>query len=238
MTEDRYTRHRPLLSEEGWERLCGARILIAGVGGLGSHVLGSLGRLAPLVLELWDPGVTDEPDLNRQVLYGPQDLGRNKVETAAERLCTQNPELKITAFAEALTVERFAETRSAADAPEVDVVFDCLDSFSARAGLADIQLRYELPVFHAGVEGWYGQASSFLSAAHSYEQVFGKGFREIPPAGKPIFAHVVAVLAATQVSEFLSWCEDPGRTPLSHTLLLYDGRSSTIDKIALDNSEQ
>ncbi|MFW5797854.1 MAG: HesA/MoeB/ThiF family protein, partial [Spirochaetota bacterium] len=83
---DRYARHRPLFSPGAWERLGRTRIVLAGMGGLGSHVAQTVARLAPVNMELWDPATVDEPDLNRQVLYRPEHLGAAKVEVAAREL--------------------------------------------------------------------------------------------------------------------------------------------------------
>ncbi len=235
MKQARYTRHRPLLSDSAWLRLCSSRVAIAGAGGLGSHVLTALSRLGPMELELWDPGITDEPDLNRQVLYGPADVGNSKVHVAAQRLFEQNRELRITALDQEISLRSYARRHPPGESAPV-LIFDCLDSFAARGGLADIQQAYQTPVLHAGVEAWYGQASTFLTPERSYARVFGPEFRNIPPADKPVFPHVVSALAAIQVAEFLGWCENPEATPLSDKLLMYDGRTSSTACISLNTS--
>gem|GEM_PF-1445761 len=148
----RYARHRSLLTSTQWERLGDMRIVVAGAGGLGTHVLDALVRLAPLQIEIWDPGVLDEPDLNRQSLYAESDLGRRKVEAARERLLAINPEAHITTVADFVTAESspgktfLSGIQARADGAGLpatgpdqharfDVCFDCLDSFPARAAL-------------------------------------------------------------------------------------------------------
>ncbi|MDA3948894.1 MAG: ThiF family adenylyltransferase [Spirochaeta sp.] len=226
---DRYTRHRTFFSDAGWHRLTSTVIVIAGVGGLGSHVLSSVARLGPVKLLLWDPGVIDAPDLNRQVLYTPADIGRQKVEVAAEVLVRINPEVQVSTQALPITAERCDTVCASAQ----HVVFDCLDSFTARAELDAIRSRRGWTVFHGGVEGLYGQAVTFGPDGAGYAGVFGPEYATMAAAGKPILPMTVAVIAAMQVGEFVHWCNGDGSTPLSRTMFVYDGRAMRSDGIAL-----
>ncbi len=228
----RYSRHRPLLSDAAWERMCAARIVVAGAGGLGSHVLQVLSRLGALHIEIWDPALLDEPDLNRQVLYAEGDVGRPKVLAAAERLRAINPQLDVTAVQDAVPVDAAGVPLGDADRSEV-VVFDCLDSFAAREGLDALHHRIGCPVFHGGVEGWYGQVTTLLPGRGGYARVFGPEYAEIPGGPKPILVHTVAAVAAFQTGEFLHWCADPHETPLCSSLLLYDGKTMRTDRVEL-----
>jgi Dinucleotide-utilizing enzymes involved in molybdopterin and thiamine biosynthesis family 2 len=229
--ENRYMRHRPLLSNSAWQRLCETPMLVAGVGGLGSHVLESLSRLGPLTLELWDPGELNTPDLNRQILYAEADLGRPKVEAAAERLSAINRELTLRPMHGALSAARFDAESSLAGGPFV--LFDCLDSFAARGELEKIRQARKCPVFHGGVDGWFGQATTFLGSGAGYEGAFGPEFASIPAGPKPILPQTVAATAGFQVSEYLHWCENPEKTPLSSAMLMYDGESMRVDRVEL-----
>lgn len=217
-------------------------VLVAGAGGLGSHVLESLVRLAPLQLELWDPGVLDEPDLNRQILYNESDLGRPKAEAAADRLRRINSELTVHPVPFAIDPKSFPAHSALADrtatAPAYAggppfVIFDCLDSFDARAGIDRIADDHGAPVFHGGVEGWFGQAATILPRTGGYAHRFGPDFGSIPRAPKPIFPQTVATVAAVQVAEFVHWCIDAESPTLARSLLLYDGMLMRFDRIEL-----
>lgn len=210
---DRYARHRDLIGPGGWERLCSLRVLVAGCGGLGSHVLDLLARLAPMRLELWDPGVLDEPDLNRQSLYVPADLGSLKAEAARRRLLEINPELQVVIRVEPILADSFAGQAFGG----IDACFDCLDSFSARAGLEKAviaargrQSGATLPIFHGGVSGFYGQAAAITPPEPGYAHLFGPGFETVPADPKPVFPPAVAIVASLQVSEFVSWLKSDG----------------------------
>ena len=226
---ERYSRHRDLLSDRGWEGLLSTRVVVAGAGGLGSHVLELLVRLAPLRLAVWDPGILDTPDLNRQILYTAEDLGAKKAEAACRRLKRINPDATVDCYSRPLDPESFA----AAETGENFVLFDCLDSFAGRKGLEEIQDARGCPIFHGGVEGWYGQAATFRRDGRRYGDAFGADWFRLPKAGKPILPQVCAAIASCQVREYLGWLEEPGSTPLDGALLLYDGKSLTTNILRL-----
>lgn len=226
MDEQRYSRHRAFFSDEAWQRMLATPVVIAGVGGLGGHVAGLLARIAPLTLEIWDPAVVDEPDLNRQVLYTTEDLGRRKVAVAAQALLRINPGLRITTHAEALTATSFvAPEPPVPGATGVSfVLFDCLDNYPARRELQTVHRGHGAPLFHGGAEGWYGQAGTLIDAGAGYDSMLGPGWEDYPKATKPILPQVPQVVAATQVGEYLRYSIDGPPTPLSGRLWLYDGR--------------
>ncbi len=244
MMNQRYIRHREMLNDEAWDRMCSTPVVIAGAGGLGSHVLTSLARLAPLNLEIWDPGVLDEPDLNRQILYTESDLGRRKADAAAEALLTFNSALTLHIHPEKLTAKSFfisddateRTSQLSAEAPRF-VIFDCLDSFEARYELELIRRRYSVPLFHGGVEGWYGQAATFLPGSPGFTGLLGPEFRHLPKAAKPILPQTVSAVASFQVGEYVHWCVNPSKTPLSEALLVYDGMSMRTETITLSQRE-
>jgi len=232
----RYARHVDLIGTTGWERLCSMRILVAGCGGLGSHVLDLLARLAPFRLELWDPGLLDEPDLNRQSLYVPADLGSRKAETARLRLLEINGDLQVAIRTEPIQADSLVGT----DFGGVDACFDCLDSFASRAGLekaviaaGERQTGSSLPIFHGGVSGFYGQAATITPPGHGYEHLFGPGFENVPADPKPVFPPAVAIVASLQVSEFIAWLKSEG-TPRGLELVTVDCVRNSFDRIRIE----
>ncbi len=212
-TPERYSRHRELFDAGGWERLCSARVVVAGAGGLGSHVLDMLVRRAPLRVEIWDPGVLDPPDLNRQILYTDADLGMTKVEIARRRLEKINPAARIAVRAEAVLPGSLLGSLIGG----VDACFDCLDSFASRAALETALLEstrrfaangahsQAVPLFHGGVSGYFGQAALLTPPPFGYSRVFGHDFSEIPAGPKTVMPFAVAMVAATQVAQFVRW---------------------------------
>ena len=245
--DQRYLRHYELLSEPARHRLLNTRFVVAGAGGLGCNLLALLVRIAPVQLEIWDPAVLDAPDLNRQVLYTPDDLGQPKAKLAVERLSAVNPGIRAVGHVQSLNAHTYNELHLAASLPPHghsqpptqptqptqpthSAVLDCLDSFPARAGIEPIARELGAPIFHGGVELWFGQTTTLLPE-FSYANAFGPEFSAKPPAAKPIMPHIPAVIASLQVAEILAWCENPDSTPLSGVLCLYDGRQHRLEHL-------
>ena len=235
---DRYERHRTLLSSSGWKRLTETVIVCAGAGGLGSFVLELCVRLGPMTIHVWDPGKLDTPDLNRQILYTTEDLGRKKSEAACRRLASVNPEASLTCYSRKLTAESFAQAYGKPEAAPGFVLFDCLDSFAARGELESIRRAYGCTVFHGGVEGWFGQVATFLPGGAGYREAFGGGWDALPGAKKPIIPAVVATVASYQVGAFIGWLEDPEACPRSGKILLYDGKTLTTRSVTIPGNRK
>ncbi len=231
--DDRYVRHADLLGADLWRRLRTLRVLVAGAGGLGTHVLDLLVRMAPLRLELWDPGLLDEPDLNRQCLYTPADLGAPKTDAARRRLGQINPDAEIAAHFEALG----SDSAAGLDFDGVDVCLDCLDSFSARADLEKAVLRIRertggaaIPIFHGGVSGFFGQTATLLPPEYGYARVFGPDFARVGADPKPVFPPAVAMVAALQTSALIAWLRSGGKVAFG-ALTLVDAAGNSFDRI-------
>lgn len=152
MPVDRYLRQIAVWGREAQKKLASSKALVVGLGGLGSAaslylVAAGVGRLT-----LVDHDRVEESDLNRQVLHWSRDVGKLKVESAAEKLRELNPEVEVECAAERLSsVERAVEFVEG-----VDIVVDCLDNWSARLILNEACVRAGKPLIHAAVEGAAG----------------------------------------------------------------------------------
>jgi molybdopterin/thiamine biosynthesis adenylyltransferase len=95
---DAYQRNRGLFNDEQVQRLKSAKVVIAGVGGVGGIQSVTLARFGIGELVIFDPGVFDEPDMNRQYGAMKSTIGRNKAVVTEELLRDINPFLKLTAL--------------------------------------------------------------------------------------------------------------------------------------------
>jgi molybdopterin/thiamine biosynthesis adenylyltransferase len=154
-------------------RLARARALVVGVGGLGSPAALALARAGIGELGLVDPDVVEISNLHRQLLYEEGDIGRAKVEVAAERLRTVASALRITTWQ-----ERFPDGDAAAALAGYDVVLDGTDTIAAKFAVNDAAVAAGVPLVHAGVLGFRGQLMTVLPGETAcYRCVF-----EEPPA--------------------------------------------------------
>ena len=125
----RHARHVALaqVGNAGQQRIGDARILIVGVGGIGCAAASYLASSGVGQLDLNDFDTVDETNLGRQILFGPGDVGKGKANTAAARLATRNPDIRISVLDERLD----ASAMSAAVA-DADIVLDGSDNFATR----------------------------------------------------------------------------------------------------------
>ncbi|MBL8260462.1 MAG: ThiF family adenylyltransferase [Candidatus Competibacteraceae bacterium] len=135
-----------LIGAEGLRRLRRARVLVAGLGGVGGHAAEALGRAGVGHLGLLDHDVVSPSNLNRQVLALRSTLGQPKVELMAARLRDIDPEIGLTLVGEFMRADA-ADALVAAG--HYDFVADCIDSLACKAALVAACGRRHIPVISA-----------------------------------------------------------------------------------------
>src|SRR5262245_42023419 len=155
---ERYKRHLLLdeVGAEGQRRLLDARVLIIGAGGLGSPSALYLAAAGVGTLGLVDFDRVDASNLQRQILYATGDVGRPKVEVAAERLRALNPDVRVVAHAERLEAANARERIRA-----YDVVLDGTDTFPSRYLTNDVCVWERRPLVYGSIMRFEGQVSVF-----------------------------------------------------------------------------
>jgi len=235
--EERYQRHKAMMGNDAWRRIAETRAIIAGVGGLGSLVAMLLARIGPLHMEIWDPGIVDAPDLNRQLLYVPADVGNKKAAVAEVELGRINAEITVRAVAEPILLSSFANRHRSAAPGEHLVLFDCLDNMAGRRELEIIASEFCMPIFHGGVAQWYGQVATLLPGATRYIDFYGDMWNAAEAPAKPIMPFVVSTIASTMVGEFVHWLGSPDATPLSSRIAFFDGRQMEWQSVSTSAKE-
>ena len=156
----RYSRHLLLgqLGDAGQRRLLAARVLVMGAGGLGSPVLQYLAAAGVGHLTLVDDDVVDASNLQRQVIHSTADVGRPKVESAAERIRALNPDVEVTGHHVRL---------DAANARDLlaghDLVIDGTDNFPTRYLVNDVCAELGIPLVWGSILRFDAQVSVFWS---------------------------------------------------------------------------
>src|ERR1700722_10880731 len=125
----RYSRHLilPEVGVEGQLKLKQARVLCIGAGGLGSPVALYLAAAGVGTMGIVDFDVVDLTNLQRQILHGSDDVGRKKLDSAAERIAAINPNVKLHRFETRLTSANAMELLR-----DFDIVVDGTDNFPTR----------------------------------------------------------------------------------------------------------
>lgn len=141
----------------GQEKLRRARVLAVGMGGIGCASTPWLVRAGVGALVLVDPAEVDEPDLGRQLLYGPLDLGRRKVEAARDALHRMNPHVSVEGVPVALDASNIGILARGAD-----LILDGTDQEDPRAAMNQYGVNGALPVVFGGAAAWAGQVFTLV----------------------------------------------------------------------------
>jgi adenylyltransferase/sulfurtransferase len=219
----RYARHLSLaeVGLEGQRKLRQARVLLVGAGGLGSPVALYLAAAGIGTLGIVDDDDVDLTNLQRQVLHGTRDLGRPKVESAAERISDLSPGTRVEAYQTRLTAGNALELFSA-----FDLVVDGSDNFPTRYLVNDAALLSERPVVYGSVLRFEGQVSVFgLPGGPCYRCLHPEppDAALIPSCAEAgVLGVLPGVIGTLQALEALKLVLGVG-TPLRGRLLLFDG---------------
>ena len=154
----RYNRHIiiPDFGIEAQKKLKAAKVLVIGSGGLGSPLLLYLAAAGVGTLGIVDLDVVDDSNLQRQVLFGVQDIGTPKVEAAKIRLKQLNPHIKIKTYNTQFTSKNALEIIR-----DYDVVADGTDNFPTRYLVNDASVLAGIPNVYASIFQFEGQVSVF-----------------------------------------------------------------------------
>ena len=155
---DRYARHIILkeIGGAGQMRLLGATVAVVGAGGIGSPAIQYLAAAGVGRLRIADDDIVSLSNLQRQTLFGGEDVGRGKVETAIDAVRRLNPDVAIEPFA-----GRIDGGNANAFLDGCDVVLDGSDNFATRLAVADAALAARVPLVSAAVGQFEGQLGVF-----------------------------------------------------------------------------
>lgn len=216
-------RQKKLFKSEEREKMAALNVMVAGTGGLGTNLAIQLQRIGVNKIYLYDYDKVEISNLNRQLCFGRDDIGKAKVEQAAEFLNQFKLDTEIIAKNEKIT-----EDMELAD--DIHIIFDALDNFETRFVVDKLAQKYELPFIHAGVEDLFAQIMLILPESKSrLNDVFAGAEKDDTPA---VFSPAVTITASFQLIEALKYLL--GRDNyLKDTILHIDLFNSEIEKIEL-----
>jgi adenylyltransferase/sulfurtransferase len=159
----------PEIGEEGQEKLRQARVLIAGVGGLGCPIALYLATAGVGRLGLIDDDVVSLSNLHRQVLYDEADIGQPKAECAARHLQQKNSDIELTAYPMRLTKENAERLIR-----DYDIVVDGCDNHATRYLISDVCHQLQKPYVYAAIGAFQGQVGvlCYDEQASTYRTLF------------------------------------------------------------------
>ncbi|WP_440008824.1 SAMP-activating enzyme E1 [Halomicrococcus sp. SG-WS-1] len=173
---DRYSRHIIMdeVGTDGQAALLDASVLVVGAGGLGSPAIQYLAAAGVGTLGVADDDVVERSNLQRQVVHGDDDVGRPKVDSAAEFVADLNPDV---------TVERHQTRVEPGNVEELvdgyDFVVDATDNFQTRYLVNDACTLADVPFSHGAIYKFEGQVTTVTPGGPCYRCLFP----EAPPEG-------------------------------------------------------
>jgi molybdopterin-synthase adenylyltransferase len=206
----------PGFGPEGQLKLKGARVVIAGVGGLGGYSSLSLTSAGVGHLTVVDDGLVELSNLNRQVLYQDGDLGKAKADIALERLSQVNPLIHIVSMRVKITDANAGDLIKGAD-----VVVDGMDNFPGRMALNAACFKEGLPFVYGGIYGLKGMVTTIIPGKTPCLSCMTSVAPEVQE-GLPVLGAIPALIGSIQALETVKLLTGIGR-PLAGRLLSFDG---------------
>lgn len=227
----RYSRQilLPQVDVAGQLRLKASRVLVVGLGGLGSPVALYLAAAGVGELHLADFDRVDLSNLQRQVLHDSDGLGLHKVESARRRLAAINPQVRCVTLARALDADGLEAAVGA-----VDLVLDCSDNFATRGAVNAACVRQRRPLVSGAAIRLEGQLSVFdprREDSPCYHCLYGEGSEaELTCSEAGVLGPLVGLVGSLQALEALKLLAGFGE-PLVGRLLLVDGFASRFREL-------
>ena len=217
----RYSRHilLPQVDIVGQQKLIDARVMIVGLGGLGSPVSLYLAAAGVGHLTLIDDDAVELSNLQRQIVHSQSDLGRRKVDSAADRLHKMNLEVQIHKINQRL--DRVGLIDSAMQA---DILVDCSDNFATRFLLNEVSKETQLPLVSGAAIRFEGQVTVYdprVPNTPCYRCLYeDKGELEETCSESGILAPMLSIIGGVQAVETVKLIMGIGQSLAGRLLIL------------------
>ena len=192
----------PEIGEEGQTKLKKAKVLIVGVGGLGSPIALYLSGAGVGTIGLVDDDTVSITNLQRQILYSENELNQPKALCAAERLSALNSEIIFHPYPTRLTIDNARNIIN-----DYDIIVDGCDNFSTRYLVNDICAEQRKPYVYGAICGFEGQVSVFHYGENqkSYRDLYPdeEEMRRMPPPFKGVVGVTPAIVGSIEANEVL-----------------------------------
>jgi len=224
----------PEIGPDGQKILMDSTVLVVGIGALGSHIANNLTRAGVGHIKLVDRDIIELNNLQRQILYDEDDVGRSKVMVAAEKLKKINSDIRIDAFLRDVNFSNAELIIKGAD-----VVVDGTDNMETRFLVNDTCVKNEIPWIYAGAIGTQGMTMTIIPHQTPCLKCVVPG---IPPAGSlgtcdttGILNSITAIVAAVESVETIKLLL--GRENTNDGLLMIDSWKQSWEKVNITRKD-
>jgi len=232
----KYSRHLalPEIGKEGQEKLKQAKVLIVGAGGLGSPAAIYLAAAGIGTIGIIDFDKVEESNIQRQILYNEEDIGKSKVEIAANKIKKINKNVEVVAYNEKLTPKNALEIIK-----NYDIVIDGSDNFHTKYLVSDACVLLNKPNIYGSVFRFDGQSSVFNYNGPCFRCLFpNPPPKELVPncADAGVLGVLPGVIGTIQATEAIKIILKIGDT-LSGKLLVYNALRMSFKKLNLSKNK-
>lgn len=221
---------------EGQEKLKNAKILVVGAGGLGSPVLYYLAAAGVGTIGIADFDTVTISNLNRQILYTSEDIGKRKVDLAYEKILKLNPNISVIKHYNRIDIDNVEEIIR-----DYDVIIDATDNFSIRYLLSDCCYFMGKPIIEGAATGYDGILMTILPGkTPCYRCLY-----PMPPADgvlptcsdTGILGMVTGIMGSVQALEAVKVVLGLGET-VSGRILTFDALTTNFREVKWARREQ
>ncbi|MFH1652851.1 MAG: HesA/MoeB/ThiF family protein [Pseudomonadota bacterium] len=232
---DRYIRHITLkeIGADGQQRLLNAKVLIVGVGGLGSPAALYLAATGVGTIGIMDGDKIDISNLHRQILYTTDDVGKQKVDAAKIRLESMNPDVKIIAID-----ERLSKSNAEQIVRDYDFVIDGCDNLPTKFLINDVCVKNKIAYSHAGITCLKGQTFTYTPGSTCLRCIFPDKTPPPPSCTRTgVLGALPGILGAIQAIEAIKFLTGMGEL-LTNKLLTCDSTTMEFRTIDLKRNSE
>jgi len=217
----RYSRQimLPQIDIKGQQDLLDSRVLIIGMGGLGSPVAMYLAACGVGEIVIVDDDKVELTNLQRQIIHSSKHIGMAKVDSAAEMIGSLNPDIKVSVIAERINGEKLKDIIQ-----DVDVVVDATDNLASRLEINQQCFSARIPLVSASAIRWEGQLTVFDSRQADcpcYQCLYGsRGEVGQTCSENGVMGPVVGMLGCMQANEVVKLLTGAGTSLTGRVLML------------------
>jgi len=227
---DRYSRHVIMdeVGPEGQQALLDAAVLVVGAGGLGSPAIQYLAAAGVGTLGVADDDEVELSNLQRQIIHGDDDVGRPKVESAAEFVADLNPDVEVRTHQIRVDPDNVEDLLA-----DYDFVVDATDNFRTRYLVNDACTLAGVPFSHGAIYKFEGQVTTVAPDGPCYRCLFP----EAPPEGMVadcastgvlgVLPGTVGAMQATEAVKYLLGAGDA----LDGRMVFYDAMAMSFEEV-------
>ena len=202
---ERYKRHilLPEIGENGQDKILNSSVLIIGTGGLGSPVAMYLTAAGVGTIGLVDSDKVDISNLQRQIIHSTPDVGKSKVESAAEKMKSLNPDVNIIKYN-----TYFDDSNAENIISGFDIIIDATDNSESKFFINDVCVKNSKPLVHGAINQFSGNVMTIMPGHANYRDLFPEEPLNTAPSSNygvlGVIAGTIGILQATEVLKIIT----------------------------------